>query len=58
MGTAIMLSDPVFGGLAVSLIFGTISASILTMIVVPTLLYLLLRNKPIPGSNSASGEIS
>jgi Cu/Ag efflux pump CusA len=58
MGTAIMLSDPVFGGLAVSMIFGTISASILTMIVVPTLLYLLLRNKSIPGSNSASGEIS
>jgi multidrug efflux pump subunit AcrB len=53
IGTAIMLSDPVFGGLAVSMIFGTISASILTMIVVPTLLYLLLRNKSIPGSNSA-----
>ena len=58
MGSAIMLSDPVFGGLAVSLIFGTISASILTMIVVPTLLYLLLRNKTIPVSNAASGEIS
>jgi multidrug efflux pump subunit AcrB len=58
MGTVIMLSDPVFGGLAVSLIFGTISASILTMIVVPTLLYLLLRNKNIPGSKLASGEIS
>jgi multidrug efflux pump subunit AcrB len=57
-GTAIMLSDPVFGGLAVSLIFGTISATILTMIVVPTLLYLLLRNKSIPGLNSPSGEIS
>jgi len=56
-GTAIMLSDPVFGGLAVSLIFGTISATILTMIVVPTLLYLLLRNKTIPGLNSAPGEI-
>ncbi len=57
-GTAVMLSDPVFGGLAVSLIFGTISATLLTMIVVPTLLYLLLRNKPIPGTTSASGEIS
>ncbi|MBW2207814.1 MAG: efflux RND transporter permease subunit, partial [Deltaproteobacteria bacterium] len=57
-GTAIMLSDPVFGGLAVSLIFGTISATILTMIVVPTILYLLLRNKNIPGSKPASGEIS
>jgi multidrug efflux pump subunit AcrB len=56
-GTAIMLSDPVFGGLAVSLIFGTISATLLTMFVVPTLLYLLLRNKANPGSQIA-GEIS
>ena len=57
-GTAIMLSDPVFGGLAVSLIFGTISATILTMIVVPTLLYLLLRYKTNLELKSITGEIS
>jgi multidrug efflux pump subunit AcrB len=57
-GTAIMLSDPVFGGLAISLIFGTISATFLTMIVIPTLLYLFLRNKTNPKSKPVSGEVS
>ena len=37
IGSMFMLSDPVFGGLAVSLIFGTISATILTPFVVPIL---------------------
>ncbi len=58
MGTTVMLTDPVFGGLAISLIFGTISATILTMIVVPTVLYLVLRNKTNPELNSVSGEFS
>jgi len=42
LGSAVMLLDPVFGGLAISLIFGTIVATVLTMLVVPVLLYLLL----------------
>jgi Cu/Ag efflux pump CusA len=53
-----MLTDPVFGGLAVSLIFGTISATVLTMIVVPTLLYILLRKKIAAGTMAAIGEFS
>ncbi len=43
LGSAVMLSDPVFGGLAISLIFGTISSTILTLVVVPVLLYSFLR---------------
>jgi len=43
LGSAVMLSDPVFGGLAISLIFGTIASTILTLIVVPVLLYSFLR---------------
>ena len=43
LGTSVMLSDSVFGGLAISLIFGTITATILTLIVVPALLYLHLK---------------
>jgi len=43
LGIAIMLTDPVFGGLAVSLIFGTIFSTALTMIVVPLLTYVLFR---------------
>ena len=38
--SAIMVTDPVFGGLAVSLIFGTFASTALTLVVIP-LLYLL-----------------
>ena len=39
LGTMVMIFDPVFGGLAVSLIFGTVASTILTLFVVP-LVYL------------------
>jgi len=45
LGSAVMLADPVFGGLAISLIFGTLVSTVLTLIVVPLLLYLLLRHQ-------------
>ncbi|WP_371349416.1 efflux RND transporter permease subunit [Ancylobacter sp. IITR112] len=37
LGSAIMVSDPVFGGLAISLIFGTVASTALTVFVVPIL---------------------
>jgi multidrug efflux pump subunit AcrB len=37
LGTAIMVPDPVFGGLAISLIFGAMSSALLTVFVVPLL---------------------
>lgn len=36
-GTMIMIPDPVMGGLAISLIFGSLSSAILTLLVVPLL---------------------
>lgn len=45
LGSAVMLADPVFGGLAISLIYGTLASTVLTLIVVPLLLYLLLRHQ-------------
>lgn len=36
-GTIIMVPDTVFGGLAISLIFGAISSAVLTVFVVPLL---------------------
>ena len=42
LGSAIMVTDPVFGGLAVSLIFGTFASTALTLLVIP-LLYFLWR---------------
>jgi len=43
-GSAIMMTDPVFGGLAVSLIFGTFASTALTLVVIP-LFYLLWQRK-------------
>ncbi|MGA7950717.1 MAG: efflux RND transporter permease subunit [Thiobacillaceae bacterium] len=40
LGSAIMITDPVFGGLAVSLIFGTLASTALTLLVIPLLYYL------------------
>ncbi len=37
LGTAIMVPDPVFGGLALALIFGAITSALLVVIVVPLL---------------------
>jgi len=39
-GSMIMITDPVFGGLAVALIFGTLSSTILTLLVIPSLYYI------------------
>ena len=35
----VMVSDPVFGGLAISLIFGTIASTVLTLFVIPLLYF-------------------
>jgi multidrug efflux pump subunit AcrB len=43
-GSAIMITDPVFGGLAVSLIFGTFASTALTLVVIP-LLYMLWQRR-------------
>lgn len=40
LGSAVMVADPVFGGLAISLIFGTVVSTALTVFVVPILYYL------------------
>lgn len=47
LGSAIMITDPVFGGLAVSLIFGTFASTALTLLVIP-LLYFLWRRRTSP----------
>lgn len=35
LGSAVMISDPVFGGLAISLIFGAVASTTLTLFVIP-----------------------
>ncbi|MDQ7004608.1 MAG: efflux RND transporter permease subunit [Ghiorsea sp.] len=51
-GTSIMISDPVFGGLGVSMAFGTIAATILTLFVTPLMYYLWQRGKPDPAAKA------
>jgi multidrug efflux pump subunit AcrB len=51
LGSAIMVTDPVFGGLAVSLIFGTFASTALTLLVIP-LLYFLWRRRQTSGQGS------
>jgi multidrug efflux pump subunit AcrB len=52
LGSAIMITDPVFGGLAVSLIFGTFASTALTLVVIPLLYFLWQRRlaaaQPVP----------
>jgi len=46
MGAFFILDDPIFNGLAVSLIFGILISTLLTLVVVPLLYYGLLRRQP------------
>jgi len=50
LGTMVMIFDPVFGGLAISLIFGTFASTALTLLVIP-LLYFVYQKR------SADGEV-
>lgn len=40
LGTLVIIVDPVFGGLAVSLIFGTFASTVLTLFVIPLMYYM------------------
>lgn len=42
-GSSVMITDPVFGGLAVSLVFGTLVSTLLTLVVIPLLYFLWSR---------------
>jgi len=43
-GSSVMISDPVFGGLGVSMAFGTLAATILTLFIIPLIYYLWQKN--------------
>lgn len=45
LGAVIILFDPIFQGLAISLMGGTITSTFLTLLVVPLLYYKMLKNK-------------
>jgi multidrug efflux pump subunit AcrB len=45
LGAFFILDDPIFNGLAVSLIFGILVSTVLTLIVIPLLYYVAYRRK-------------
>jgi multidrug efflux pump subunit AcrB len=46
LGAFFILDDPIFNGLAISLIFGILVSTLLTLVVIPTLVYVAYRNRP------------
>lgn len=45
IGASVILADPIFQGLAISLVFGAIVSTMLTLIVVPLIYYMVERKK-------------
>ena len=45
IGAFFILDDPIFNGLAVSLIFGVLVSTVLTLVVIPVLYYALYRRR-------------
>jgi multidrug efflux pump subunit AcrB len=50
LGAFFILDDPIFNGLAISLIFGILASTLLTLVLIPLLYYTAYRRKP-PQSN-------
>lgn len=53
IGAAVILFDPIFQGLAISLLFGLASSTVLTVLVIPAI-YIVLRDDGRPGHAEAS----
>jgi multidrug efflux pump subunit AcrB len=45
-GGFFILDDPIFGGLAVSLIFGLLISTLLTLVVIPVVYYAAMHKRP------------
>ncbi|MET3528024.1 efflux RND transporter permease subunit [Phenylobacterium koreense] len=52
IGAAVILTDPIFQGLAISLLFGLASSTLLTVLVIPAL-YVVLRDDGLPATSRA-----
>ena len=56
VGAFVILFDPIFQGLAISLIFGTFASTILTLVVVPLAYYLMERKRLSQGPEGEGGD--
>jgi multidrug efflux pump subunit AcrB len=56
LGALFILDDPIFNGLAISLIFGILISTLLTLVVIPVLYYAVNRSRYVPsGANQCLG---
>jgi multidrug efflux pump subunit AcrB len=46
LGALFILDDPIFNGLAISLIFGILVSTVLTLVIIPLLYYVVNRRRP------------
>ncbi|RPI43311.1 MAG: efflux RND transporter permease subunit, partial [Betaproteobacteria bacterium] len=53
LGASFILDDPIFNGLAISLIFGILVSTLLTLVVIPVLYFVVYRRQP-PAAARAS----
>ncbi|HEY0331680.1 MAG TPA: efflux RND transporter permease subunit [Rhodopseudomonas sp.] len=56
IGAATILLDPIFQGLAISLLFGLASSTLLTVLVIPAI-YIALRDKPAEPTSAVSARV-
>ena len=55
IGGFFIIDDPIFQGLAVSLIFGILVSTALTLLVIPLLYYVWLQRHPAPRTSTTEG---
>ena len=53
IGAAVILADPIFQGLAISLLFGLMSSTLLTVLVIPAIYVVLRDDTPVRAGNAA-----
>lgn len=56
LGAMFILDDPIFNGLAISLIFGIFVSTVLTLLVIPLLYYVWLKRRAHPARAAEGGE--
>ena len=54
LGAFFILDDPIFNGLAISLIFGIFVSTILTLVVIPLLYFIAYRGRFMAGPGSSA----
>ncbi len=57
-GALFILDDPIFNGLAISLVFGILVSTVLTLVVIPLLYVMLRRRWPHPTTSLSTNEVS